>query len=124
MEIINFFLDEQIDDKKKKRIKELSKTLKKVGVEMQIYESESGMQMLAVEVDLMKTNTVIEQHSRNAGRKKKAQRLGCITPQEFLQKVEENGVDRVAEEYDISRRTVYRRIKLAKEEEEELFWNE
>ena len=65
MEIINFFLDEQIDDKKKKRIKELSKTLKKVGVEMQIYESESGMQMLAVEVDLMKTNTVIEQHSRN-----------------------------------------------------------
>ena len=55
---------------------------------------------------------------------KKAQRLGCITPQEFLQKVEENGVDQVAKEYDISRRTVYRRIELAKEAEEELFWNE
>lgn len=48
--------------------------------------------------------------------RKKAKRLGCITPQEFLQKVEENGVDRVAEESDISIRTFYRRIKLAKED--------
>lgn len=125
--IYNFFLDPVGNQNCKTHAKEIKEILKKIGVVTQINISKNGYKTLVIEVDEDRIKQVTEQNSRNAGRKKKEfsttekkerekNDITEVTALDFLIEVEANGMDKTAEKYGVSKRTVYRYIKMAKDE--------
>lgn len=125
--IYNFFLDPVGNQNCKSQASELREILQKVGVTTKINISNDGYRTLVIEIDEDRIRQVTEQNSRNAGRKKKEfsavekkerekNDITEVTALDFLIEVEENGMDKTAKKYGVSKRTVYRYIKMAKDE--------
>lgn len=113
--IYNFFLDPVGNKNCKLYVSEIQETLKKIGVDIKIGELENGYKSLVLELDESKIKNVTEHQTRNAGRKKKkeTEELEKIPGIEFIDKFEKLGATKLADEYKVNRRTIYRYLDKA-----------
>lgn len=112
--IYNFFLDPVGNQNCESEASELQKILQKVGVTTKINIGDNGYRTLVIEVDENRLKQVTDQNSRNAGRKRKIDKLGDMSAQEFIDKFTELGAKGITEEYGLERSTTYKYLKMAK----------
>ena len=113
--IYNFFLDPIGNQNYEADVAEIQATLKKIGVGIKIDKAANGYKSLVLELDESKIKNVTEHQSRNAGRKKKkeTEELEKIPGIEFIDKFEKLGATKLADEYKVNRRTIYRYLDKA-----------
>ena len=113
--IYNFFLDPIGNQNYEADVAEIQATLKKIGVGIKIDKAANGYKSLVLELDESKNNNVTEHQTRNAGRKKKkeTEELEKIPGIEFIDKFEKLGATKLADEYKVNRRTIYRYLDKA-----------
>lgn len=113
--IYNFFLDPIGNQNYEADVAEIQATLKKIGVGIKIDKAANGYKSLVLELDESKIKNVTEHQTRNAGRKKKkeTEELEKIPGIEFIDKFEKLGATKLADEYKVNRRTIYRYLDKA-----------
>jgi len=113
--IYNFFLDPVGSQNYELDVAEIQGTLKKIGVGIKIDKAANGYKSLVLELDESKIKNVTEHQTRNAGRKKKkeTEELEKIPGIEFIDKFEKLGATKLADEYKVNRRTIYRYLDKA-----------
>lgn len=113
--IYNFFLDPVGNKNCEGDVAEIQGILKKIGVNIKIDKAANGYRSLVLEIDESKIKNVTEHQTRNAGRKKKkeTEELEKIPGIEFIDKFEKLGATKLADEYKVNRRTIYRYLDKA-----------
>ena len=113
--IYNFFLDPIGNQNYEADVAEIQATLKKIGVGIKIDKAANGYKSLVLDLDESKIKNVTEHQTRNAGRKKKkeTEELEKIPGIEFIDKFEKLGATKLADEYKVNRRTIYRYLDKA-----------
>lgn len=111
-----FFLENCNKDKFENNIENLNDLLKKLGVNFQLKKEIDGYNTLNIDVDGYRVKQVTEHQTRNAGRKKKdgTKILESMPLEEFTEKFNRLGATKLAKEYDVNRRTIYRYLNNAK----------
>lgn len=112
--LYNFFLDPVGNQNCESEANELCEILQKVGVTTKIDVGDDGYRTLVIEVDEYRFKQVTDQNNRNAGRKRKIDKLGDMEAQKFIDKFKELGVKGITEEYGLERSTAYKYLKMAK----------
>ena len=112
--LYNFFLDPVGNQNCKSQANELNEILQKVGVTTKIDIGDDGYRTLVIEINENRFKQVIDQNNRNAGRKRKIDKLGDMSAQEFIDKFTELGVKGITEKYGLERSTTYKYLKMAK----------
>lgn len=113
-EVIYFVLQKGVEDNKAAAQK-LSELLSNVGVSCEIKDDV----VLRIVLDTEQFQNVTK---RKAGQKKKITGFKNVMPETFLKEYEEKGVGFLAEKYNISKRTAYRRVAQAKAYPGEVYW--
>lgn len=117
-ESLGFVVNSTIDENKKQKIEELDDMLRSVGMGI-AYEEEDDFNFLKItyDKDAFKRAT-----RRNAGTK-----LHCnnwnITVAEIRERMKEESAEEIAKSLNVSRSTLFRKLKAAEKiGEESLFW--
>ena len=113
--IYNFFLDPIGNQNYEADVAEIQATLKKIGVDIKINKAADGYRSLVLELDESKIKKVTEHQTRNAGRKKKEEtkKIENIPSSMFIEQFEELGATKLADKYNVNRRTKYRYLEKA-----------
>jgi DNA invertase Pin-like site-specific DNA recombinase len=113
--IYNFFLDPIGNQNYEADVAEIQATLKKIGVDIKINKAADGYRSLVLELDESKIKKVTEHQTRNAGRKKKEEtkKIENIPSSMFIEQFEELGATKLADKYNVNRRTIYRYLEKA-----------
>jgi len=113
--IYNFFLDPIGNQNYEADVAEIQETLKKIGVDIKINKAADGYRSLVLELDESKIKKVTEHQTRNAGRKKKEEtkKIENIPSSMFIEQFEELGATKLADKYNVNRRTIYRYLEKA-----------
>lgn len=113
--IYNFFLDPIGNQNYEADVAEIQATLKKIGVDIKINKAADGYRSLVLELDESKIKKVTEHQTRNAGRKKKEEtkKIENIPSSMFVEQFEELGATKLADKYNVNRRTIYRYLEKA-----------
>lgn len=113
--IYNFFLDPVGSQNYELDVAEIQGMLKKIGVNIKIDKAANGYRSLVLELDESKIKKVTEHQTRNAGRKKKEEtkKIESIPASMFVDMFDEFGATKLAEEYNVNRRTIYRYLDKA-----------
>lgn len=113
--IYNFFLDPIGNQNYEADVAEIQATLKKIGVDIKINKAADGYRSLVLELDESKIKKVTEHQTRNAGRKKKEEtkKIENIPSIMFIEQFEELGATKLADKYNVNRRTIYRYLEKA-----------
>lgn len=111
--IYNFFLDPIGNQNYEADVAEIQATLKKIGVDIKINKAADGYRSLVLELDESKIKKVTEHQTRNAGRKKKEEtkKIENIPSSMFIEQFEELGATKLADKYNVNRRTIYRYLE-------------
>lgn len=92
-------------------IDELKEVLESIGIEISINDKHQGMEFLSV----ILTDEFEQKRTRNAGRKNKSIK-GWVTVEDIEKMIAEKTAEVVAKEFGISRATLFRKLKKAKED--------
>lgn len=110
-------LDRQYRELNQQSIDELKEVLESIGIEISIDDKHQGMEFLRV----ILTDKFEQKRTRNAGRKSKSIK-GMITVEDIEKMIKEKTADVVAKKLGISRATLFRKLKKAKEEGDEYLY--
>lgn len=99
-------------------IQKLQELLQTIGATLTTYESEEGHKGIIINYD---TDEIKRRQTRGAGKKPKYLNKSYSIA-ELEQRIDSSNAEAVAKELDISRATLFRKIKLAKEHQEDVIW--
>ena len=111
MRTVFFNLDKQFRELNQQSIDELKEVLESIGIEISINDKHQGMEFLSV----ILTDEFEQKRTRNAGRKNKSIK-GWVTVEDIEKMIAEKTAEVVAKEFGISRATLFRKLKKAKED--------
>lgn len=111
MRTVFFNLDKQFRELNQQSIDELKEVLESIGIELSINDKHQGMEFLSV----ILTDEFEQKRTRNAGRKNKSIK-GWVTVEDIEKMIAEKTAEVVAKEFGISRATLFRKLKKAKED--------
>lgn len=109
-----FILDKRYRDLNQQAIDEIKELLESIGINISIndeYDEDQKTEFLSVVL----TDEFEQKKTRNAGRKSKSIK-GMITIEDIEKMITEKTADVVARKLGISRATLFRKLKKAKEE--------